>query len=288
MRSVLVALIIAGVALATPAFAASPLPQPTGYVNDYAGVLSAETRASLESELAAFNASTTNEVAVVTVPSMNGDYIEHYAVTVFKDWGIGTKKNNNGVLLLVAKEERKIRIEVGYGLEGALPDSVAQSIINNDITPALKNGDYDTGLTQGARTIMAATRGEYTASETQNAFDPIPFIFFGFIALQWLAAILARSKSVWLGGLIGLGAGIALSSIFGWWVFNGVLTTVLLVGLGTAFDMAVSAAYQGARASGVTPPWWTGGSGGFGSGSGGGFGGFGGGSSGGGGASGSY
>src|SRR6185503_4886307 len=101
----------------------------------------------LEQELTAFEATTTSEIAVAIVPDMGGDYIENYAVKLFEDWKIGKAKQDNGVLLLVAVEERKLRIEVGYGLEGALPDSVAQSILDNEMTPRLRAGDYDGAVT---------------------------------------------------------------------------------------------------------------------------------------------
>ena len=277
---------------ASSVFASTPLPEPTGYVNDFAAVMSAEAKATLEQELVQFNASTTNEIAVVTVTSMNGDYIEHYAPALFKLWGIGTDKNDNGVLLLLTMSERKVRIEVGYGLEGALPDSVAASIIA-DITPLLKNNDYDGALALGAQEIMEATQGEYQGSgTTSDAFDPeafFPIFIFGIFALQWILAVLSRSKSYWAGGVLGAVAGAGLASIFGWWVMGGAILTGGLVLLGLALDFAVSQAYSTAKSSGIHPPWWTGGTGGFGGGSSsGGFGGFGGGSSGGGGASGSF
>ncbi len=283
----------AAAALATvvagAAFAAAPLPAPSGYINDFAQVMSEGARQNLEAELQDFAASTTNEIAVVTVNSMEGDYIEHYAEQLFQLWGIGDESNDNGVLLLLAIEERDLRIEVGYGLEGALPDSVAASIIA-DMTPLLQNGDYDGAITLGTRAIMAATQGEYSASQTASDFDAgaaLTFIFFGFTVLAWLVAVLARTRSVWAGGVVGAAVGAGVSSIFGWWLFAGLLATFGFVALGLLFDWAVSSAYTEAKKGGHTPPWWTGGAGGFGGGSGG-FGGFGGGSSGGGGASGGW
>jgi uncharacterized protein len=274
------------------AFASTPLPAPTGYVNDFAGVLSAEANAALENELTAFNASTTNEVAVVTVNSLNGDYIEHYAEQLFKMWGIGTEKNDNGVLLILAINDHKLRIEVGYGLEGALPDSVAASIIA-DMTPLLKGNDYDGAITLGAEEIMAATQGEYVASTASDGIDAgiiLNLLIFGFVVLSWIVAILARSKSYWAGGAVGAVAGLIISSIFGWWLVGGLVATGVLAAVGLILDFAVSSAYKEAKSSGITPPWWTGGGswGGGGSSSGGSFGGFGGGSSGGGGASGGW
>lgn len=266
---------------------------PTGFVNDFAGILSQEEQALLENELALFAASTTNEIAVVTVTNLGGDYIENYAVKLFEEWGIGSSKNNNGVLLLLALEERELRIEVGYGLEGALPDSVADRIIRNDMVPELREGNYGQAISRGVTAIQAATRGEYVAEpgdSTLNMESLFPLLMFGFVGLQWVLAILARTKSWWLGGVIGLIAGGALSTIFGWWLLWGAIATLVLASIGFALDAAVSSAYKASIGSGRTPPWWTGGSSGGWSGgrSGGGFGGFGGGRSGGGGASGRW
>jgi uncharacterized protein len=275
------------------------MPQtPHGYVNDYASVLSSDTVSTLDADLAAFEASTTNQIAVAIVPDMNGDYVEHYATKLFEAWGIGTKTHDNGVLLVLSVQEHAIRIEVGYGLEGALPDSVAQSIIGSDLTPNLKAGNYDAAVSDAVRDIMAATQHEYTATSpgsalpTKDIGNLLFFAFFlGSILVQWLGAILGRSKSWWLGGVIGGGVGLGLSTLLGWWIWNGAALTSVLIGLGLLFDYIVSNATASAGRSGGVPPWWAGGPGGFGGGSlggGGGFGGFGGGRSGGGGASGSW
>lgn len=273
---------------------------PNGYVNDFANVLSAGAKQSLESELATFNATTSNEVAVAIVPNMGGDYIENYAVKLFAEWGIGKKDKDNGVLLVVAVEERKMRIEVGYGLEGALPDSVAQSILDNEMTPLLKAGDYDGAVTAGVRAIEQATKGEYTASTAapvaENSFAQslldagVPLFVFGLFMLQVLAAIFSRSRSWWAGGVVGFLGGLGIGWVLALGLSLLIPLIIVLTLLGLLFDYGVSTGYRSAKARGMTPPWWTGGSGGLGGGdsSGGGFGGFGGGSSGGGGASGSW
>src|SRR3989344_9429812 len=141
---------------------------PSGYVNDFANVLSDQAKQALESDLANLEKTTSNQIAVAIVPSMGGDYIENYAVKLFEEWGIGKRDRDNGILLLLSIEERKMRIEVGYGLEGALPDSIAQSILDNKMTPRLKAGDYDGAVTAGAQAIEQATKGEYTAPPARN------------------------------------------------------------------------------------------------------------------------
>lgn len=264
---------------------------PSGYVNDFAGVLSAAQKQSLEARLSTFAASTTNEITAVTVSSMEGDYIEHYAVQLFEEWGIGSARNNNGVLILLALEERAVRIEVGYGLEGALPDSVADRIIRTEMVPALQEGNYAEALRRGSEAIMAATSGEY-AAESAPALSVesfMPWLFGGFVLLQWLFAIIARTKSWWLGGIIGMLAGIITSSLLGLWVLWGVFATLGLIIVGLLLDFVVSRAYRSSVSQGRNPPWWTGGNtSGWTGRSGGGFGGFGGGRSGGGGASGRW
>ena len=285
----------AGLVLAGPAHAsaANLLPAPTGYVNDFAKVLSVGAKNNLESELSQFNASTSNEVAVVTVSSMNGDYIEHYAATLFQQWGIGTKKNDNGVLLLLAIGDHKLRIEVGYGLEGALPDSTAASIIA-DMTPLLKQNNYDGAVTLGVQEIEQATKGEYVGTgattntnSTNKSFQTIYWVIIaGIFSLQWLMSILARSKSYWAGGVVGGVAGVALATFFGWWLLLGLGVTALLFLIGLLLDLVVSRTYATSKSLGTRSPWWAGGN--MGSSGGGGFGGFGGGSSGGGGASGGW
>lgn len=285
---------LSAILFASPVFAYSSPGKPTGYVNDFAHVLSDGTKQELESALSVFEASTSDEIAVAIVPSMGGDYIENYAVKLFEEWGIGKKDKDNGVLLLLSIEERKLRIEVGYGLEGALPDSLAQQIINADMTPRLKAGDYDGAVSIGVTDIMQAVKGEYQATESKSSsslhfsFDTLlGFLLIPIFILQWLAAILARSKSWWAGGIVGIVIG-----AFAWLLLglNLIFAILLIAGLGLfglIFDYFVSKSYSHSEMRGITPPWWAGG-GGFGGSSGGSFGGFGGGSSGGGGASGSW
>ena len=192
-----------------------------------------------------------------------------------------------------------MRIEVGYGLEGSLPDSVAQRILHNDIAPLLKQKNYDGAVAAGVHAIEQATRGEYKGTGTLPQIGDIgnlianniwTIIVVGLLLFQWLGAILGRSKSWWAGGIIGATGGLGI----GWILSLGLIITlpivITLAIFGLIFDFLVSSAYGSARLHGSTPPWWAGGSsgGGFGSSSSGGFGGFGGGGSGGGGASGGW
>ncbi|NBV77270.1 TPM domain-containing protein, partial [bacterium] len=246
MKQLLVAIvgILTGVAFVAPASAFEVSARPQGFVNDYASVLTPETIASLESTLVVFTASTSNEISVVTVPDMGGDYIEHYAVTLAQKWGVGDKQKDNGIMLLLSKEEHAIRIEVGYGLEGAVPDSVANRIIQNDMVPYLKQGDYDTAVTNAVTSLIKATNGEYKNNVSVSMKDiesALPFIFvFGALALQWLGAILGRTKQWWLGGLLGAGLGVSISTFIGWWLIGGAFLTLGLTLFGLLFDYVVS------------------------------------------------
>ena len=274
---------------------------PTGYVNDYASILSGETKSMLESELRLFTASTSNEVTVVIVPDLGGDTIEHYATKLFEAWKIGNAKKDNGVLFLISYGDHKARIEVGYGLEGALPDITVSTILQNDVLPEFKKNQYDKGVIQGVRSIEQATKGEYVAGSKSKAsngafsFDTLfIFIIIGIQVLVFLSSILARSKSWWLGGIVGgvIGGALTVFGVFGLALLSGGVITVVFVILGLLFDYFISKTYKGAVATGTSIPWWAGGGhgGGFGGSrsSSSSFGGFSGGSSGGGGSSGSW
>ncbi|MFG1348739.1 TPM domain-containing protein [Xanthobacter autotrophicus] len=148
---VLIALVLLAGA---PAWAELTFPALTGRVVDAAHVLDAGTLAALDARLAAQEAKATDQVVVATVPSLQGTSVEDYANRLFRFWQIGQAKKNNGVLLLVAPTDRKVRIEVGYGLEGILTDAVASTIIRNAIVPAFKAGDMAGGIVKGTDAIL--------------------------------------------------------------------------------------------------------------------------------------
>jgi len=143
-------------------------PSPATLVTDVAGVLSPEQKQALENKLVAIDDSSSNQIAVVIIPSLDGYPKEEYATKLFRDWGIGGKKNN-GILLLIAVNDREIRIEVGYGLEGAIPDITALNIIDNDIKPAFKAGNYYEGINQATDDIAKAAVGEYKVAKAKKS-----------------------------------------------------------------------------------------------------------------------
>lgn len=259
---------------------------PTGFVNDFSGLLQAEERTSLEATLSTFEKETGNEITVVTIESLGDETVETYAVKLFEEWKIGKEKYDNGILFLIVPTERQMRLEVGYGLEGALPDALTSQIMRTITTPDFQKGDYAGGIARTVDALMSATRGEYQVTEQKESRGfPLEFFFFLFFILPtWLGSILGRSKSWWAGGVIGGIAGIILSVVFGFF-YIGIASLVVLIPLGLFFDYIVSRSYSKALASGLHAPWWTGGGKG---GMGGGFGGFGGGGSGGGGSSGRW
>jgi len=148
-RSALIMLLAASAALG------AEVPYLSGRVNDNAEILSTETRRSLTELLKAHEDRTGNQIAVLTIPTLGGEGIEEYAVKVFEAWKLGKRGKDNGVLVIVSVQDRRMRIEVGYGLEPALTDLMAGRIIRNVMTPRFKAGEYDNGVLEGARAIIA-------------------------------------------------------------------------------------------------------------------------------------
>jgi uncharacterized protein len=157
------AIAFALIALAALAALGAAVPYLSGRVTDNAEILSAGARERITTLLKAHEAATTNQVAILTVPSLEGESIEEFAVHVFEAWKLGSKGKDNGVLVVVAPNEHRMRIEVGYGLEGTLTDLAAARIIRDVMTPRFKDGDYDAGVEDGVRAIIARLEG--TAAE---------------------------------------------------------------------------------------------------------------------------
>ena len=153
------------------AFAADPLPpKPTRYVVDAAGILSPQAVATLNQRLEAFERETSNQVLVATFPRIPDGYaLEDFTQRTAEAWGVGQSKDDNGVVLFVFPNDRVTRIEVGYGLEGVLPDVITKRIIENELLPAFRAGDFNAGITRGVNAILQATRGEYRGSGRTNA-----------------------------------------------------------------------------------------------------------------------
>ena len=160
----------------TPSKEGSKPPALTGRVVDQAGILSPAVKAELETALAAHENNTTNQVVVVTLESLNGANIEEYSLELARRWGIGQKGKDNGALLVVAPNDKQIRIEVGYGLEGILTDALSGNIINYYIIPEFKKGDIENGIKIGTQKIIALLEGDESAKkeiEAQADYEPL-------------------------------------------------------------------------------------------------------------------
>src|SRR6187431_272387 len=140
-------------------------PNPPRLVNDFANVLTPDQLATLERKLVDYDDSTSTQIAIVTVDKLGGDNIEEYALAILRNWGVGNKKTNNGIVIVAAIGDRKIWIATGYGLEGAVPDLIAKQIIDTDILPNFKEGNYYRGFDEASDALIRAAAGTYKAPE---------------------------------------------------------------------------------------------------------------------------
>ncbi len=176
-------------------------PELKNYVNDFTSTLKNSELYTLNSSLKKFDDSTSNQVVFLMISSLDGYSLEMYTYEVATKNKIGSAKNNNGVLFFVAKEDRKMRIEVGYGLEGALPDALASSILRNEVRPYFKQGDYYEGIFAGLNSIMKATVGEYKG-ESKDEEDGLgfPVVYIIMAILYIIFSIIGKGKGGGKGG----------------------------------------------------------------------------------------
>ena len=263
------------------------VPAFKGYVNDYAEMISPRSEERLERALQSFELSDSTQVAVLTVNSLEGDSLEDFSIRVAEKWGVGQKGKDNGVLLLVAKQERQARLEVGYGLEGVLTDLLAGRIIDDVITPRFKAGQLDEGFEAGVVAVVQAVRGEFKGdprpARRGGKREPSPLVSYLFLGGLFIAFLGSASRKLGMVAgavILPIAVLLGLPSAFGWLLllflipagaFGGLLLPIILAG----FLRGGGGMYMGGGMHG----------GGMG---GGGFGGFGGGGFGGGGASGSW
>jgi uncharacterized protein len=239
-------------------------PNPPKLVNDFANILSDRENGTLERKLVAYNDSTSTQIAVVTINSLNGDDIANYSFLLAEKWGIGTKGKDNGVLILVAMQDRKMFIATGYGMEGVLTDALAKRIVENFLKPNFRNNNYYKGIDDATTVIIGLASGLYTADQIagsgNNTTGRSRLIFPLFFFLFFIVMSYSRFRNV-------RGSHMAGSNM-------NFITFLLMSSMG------------GRRGRGYDN--FSSGSGPFGGGGGGGFGGFGGGGFGGGGAGGSW
>lgn len=210
---VLLAVLLAGTPSAGAA-RAQDLPAPVGKVNDFAAVLEPAEREALSHQLADLERTTSAEVAVVTMPTLGDRTVEEYATALFNTWGIGKTDRDNGVLILVAVRDRAMRIEVGYGLEGILPDGLTGAIIRESFLPRFRNDDYRTGLLEGtARVIDVVRRNETLTADERTALERAAQDEGKSWAFAAFAAIFVGVGAFAFG--TGAGAQVAVQMIFG-------------------------------------------------------------------------
>ncbi|MDD3661604.1 MAG: TPM domain-containing protein [Candidatus Dojkabacteria bacterium] len=271
-------------------------PDPVGYVNDFADVLSNDEE--LNRRLSEFDTAESTQILVITVDTLPDDVVLEEFVPLLTDehplWRAGQEEYDNGVIFTVVVDDRDMRIDVGYGLEGALPDITAHAILDNEVRPEFREGDYDGGVDAGVTAIMQAVTGEYTGESlvSDTDFDgdalgsmlalccPIVFLIFG----PYVAAFLGRTKSWWLGGVLAFFLSLIVAVVYmdtvnaGWIEYMSLVCFPLIfTPLGLLFDFILSKTYKVRKNRGLSTAWtrsWGGfSSGGFGGGFGGGGGG---------------
>ena len=178
---------------------AQNFPKYEGFVNDYLGILSPQQKQNLETFLTQQAEASSNEIAVVIMDLPAGEFMRDYAVRLAENWGVGGKENDNGILVALFINERQVTIEVGYGLEGAIPDLAASNVIQKDMLPSFREGDYYDGLARGVKALSILANGEYpdavrkkyytrTRSNTSGGDDSFVFFLILFIFLFFLFA----------------------------------------------------------------------------------------------------
>lgn len=268
-------------ALALYAWAQIAVPALTRPVTDLTATLSAEQIAALESRLTTFEAARGSQIAVLLVPTLEGEDIAQFGIRVADQWKIGRTKIDDGVILIIAKDDRILRLEIGYGLEGAIPDAIAKRVIAETITPHFKAGDYYGGIEAGVAQVMRLIEGEALPLQTRpvdskSAGESLVLILvLGFILGSFVSPMLGRGVAAGVSGLGSAGLG---------WLTSGMLWSSLKIGglvfAAVLFWGGIGRGGSGRGGGGGLGGWSSGGGvGGFGGWSGGGVGGFGGGGS---------
>jgi len=281
---------------------------PTDYVTDYTGTLSSEEVLEISKILGDIQKEKGYQAGVVMIDKMedeygNADYIEHFAVKLYEKLGLGTMEKDEGMLWLISKDDRQMRMEVGYGLESILTDGITKNIQDNYVRPEFKNNDYYSGIKIGVENILNVVRGDTPLPEGEgqgvgtswgdlklgNYFEIFFFLFIFLINIfGWLFAIIARTKSWWLGGVVTFAIGFPILFFgFGLNLVGDIILFIFTL-TGFLFDYFISRDYKYWQQKLIEnndshgPDWWAGGTWGPGSdswtnSSGSGFGGFGGG-----------
>jgi len=258
MKKLFNSLVLLGLFPVALAQAQLSFPEPTGFVNDFANILSPAAEQSIASVIEALQEKTSAEVAVVTVQSLEGNDVNYYAVELGRAWGIGNAERDDGVLFLTAIDDRQTYIATGYGVEAFITDAQAFWITDQVVVPFFRNGDYEGGILAGTEKIAAALEGLEKLPENSSDFGegfPVEvfiffvFFFFSFV-LPWVIAVLGRSKRWWPGGIVGGIMGVLLAALFSITFF--IILPLALFGF--LFDYLASKNYKSGK-----DRWWTGG-----------------------------
>lgn len=228
-----------------PPASALEVPRLQGRVNDHAKLLTPEQAAALEAHLRDYEEKTTNQIALLTVPSLEGEALEDFTIRVGREWQLGQAKRNNGVLLFIAQKERAIRIEVGYGLEGALTDAQSSIIIRNILFPAFRQGDFNKGIREAIDAIEKAIAGEFTAPPNSapsgspaRSRDPFNEVFsLGLIFIILFSSFLSYLP-LFVTGLVGLIVGGMVGLFFAGSIF-------LYAGIGFVIGILLPMLFRG-------------------------------------------
>ncbi len=199
-------------------------------VHDEAHALKQATIDQLEKELKVYEDSTSNQIAILIVQSLDGEVIEEYSLKVAEKWKLGTKSKDNGALVLIAIDDHKMRIEVGHGLEGVLTDAQSNRIIRNEMAPNFRRSDYDTGVLAAITAMKKAIGGEYTSDDATNDFDSmdtgtkilIAGVIFLFLGLFAAIGLFSDGVMTWiLYAFLMPFYAVFLGALFSWWIFLG-------------------------------------------------------------------
>jgi uncharacterized protein len=219
------------------AWAQVAVPELSRRVTDQTATLSADQVAALESKLAAFEAQKGSQIAVLIVPTTQPEDIAQFGIRVAEQWKIGREKIDDGVILIVARDDRKLRLEVGYGLEGAIPDAIAKRVIAETITPFFKAGDYYGGIDAGVQQLMRLIEGEQlpppAASGGGGGDAPFVLLIIGGIVAGWLLSLLMSRPAA--GGVAALGSGVVGAVLMGLTPLLLFIAALVFVGVAGGF-----------------------------------------------------
>lgn len=253
---------------ALSAWAQVAVPELSRRVTDLTATLSAEQVAALESKLAAFEAQKGSQIAVLIVPTTQPEDIAQFGIRVAEQWKIGRTKVDDGVILIVARDDRKLRLEVGYGLEGPIPDAIAKRVIAEVITPYFKAGDFHGGIEAGVQQLMRLIEGESlpppSASDSGGDDGPFALLVVGGIVAGWLlSALMSRPAA---GGIAALGSGAAGAMLLGFSPLLLLIAVFVFAGVASGFHRGGGWSSGGGRGGGLGGGGFSGGGGGFGGG----------------------